>query len=473
MKKNKISKAIVFSIIIALIIFTQIAILENMKPKDNKIRKTAVAGSFYSHSQQALNAQLNSFFEKSEIKYNGEKVYALISPHAGYIYSGNTAMYGYKKLYMDLLLREEDNFKVIILAPAHTEYVSGIVLTDYNYFKTPLGEVKVNSTNINAKVDNSPHIKEHAIEVQLPFLQYIFKKAGKEFTIIPIIVGDISQEQAKTIAKDINKEITENTIVIVSSDLSHYKPEAEAQEIDNKTIHNILDTNTKANLDACGQNPILVLEEISKLRNWKNPELLKYSTSGDITKDRKAVVGYASIVYSEKEKHLLIRLAHRTIQNVFDARKENFQDLESVIPKEYLERKGSFVTLTIKKRLRGCIGNITSTKTIFQGIIDNAKFAAFQDPRFNDLTEKEFENTDIEISILSVPKECSLSDIKKGDGVIIRQGVASSIYLPQVWEQLPDKESFLASLCEKAGLEWNCYKGKETKFKKFDVEIIE
>ena len=471
MKKNK---DIILIIAIVLVLALQIWIGENMnKESKGSIRKPAVSGTFYSGNGVSLNSQLDGFFNDTRLEYFGEKTRAFIAPHAGYIYSGKTVMFAYKELYLDLLLREEDSFKVIILAPAHTKYTEGIVIPDYNYFRTPLGEIKVNSTKIKAEINNSPHEQEHAIEVQLPFLQYVFKKANKEFTIVPIIVGDINDEETKTIAKDINKEIEENTIIIVSSDLSHYKPQETAQEIDNKTIHNILDTNTNASLDACGSNPIKVLEEISRLRKWNSPKLLNYSTSGDVTLDKKAVVGYASISFTEEKEHLLIRLAHRSIQNAFDARTENFQELEESIPKEYLERKGSFVTLTINKRLRGCIGNITSTKTVFQGIIDNAKFAAFQDPRFNSLTEKEFEKVDIEISLLSKPEECSLSDIKKGDGVILRQGVANAVYLPQVWEQLPDKESFLASLCEKAGLEWNCYKEKETKFKKFEVEIIE
>jgi len=466
---NKIIKAILFSIIIFLIIMLQ-AIVGNMN--DNDYRKPAVAGSFYSENRVILTSQLDAFFKKTEIVYTGEKINALIVPHAGYIYSGQTAMYGYKQLYLDLLLREEDNFKVIILSPNHTEYVKGIVISDYNSFRTPFGDVKVNSTKIKAEINNSPHKEEHAIEVQLPFLQYIFKKAEKDFTIVPIIVGDVSKEEIKTIAKEINKEITENTIIVVSSDLSHYLPEEKAKETDNKTIQEILDSTAK-DIDACGKNPILVLQEVAKLRGWDKPELLKQTTSGEVTKDKKSVVGYASLSYTEKKEHLLIRLAHRSIQNVFDSRRDNFKDLETFIPKEYLEKKGSFVTLTINNRLRGCIGNITSTKTVFEGIIANAKFAAFQDPRFDELTEKEFERTDIEISILSKPKDCTLEEIKVGDGVILRQGVASSVYLPQVWEQLPDKEQFLASLCEKAGLEWNCYKEKETKFQKFSAEIIE
>lgn len=466
---NKIIKAIIFSIIIFLIIMLQ-AIVGNMN--DNDYRKPAVVGSFYSENRVILTSQLDAFFEKTEIIYTGEKINALIVPHAGYIYSGQTAMYGYKQLYLDLLLREEDSFKIIILAPNHTEYVKRVVISDYNYFRTTLGDIKVNSTKINAEISNSPHKEEHAIEVQLPFLQYIFKKAGKELTIVPIIVGDVSKEEIKTIAKEINKEITENTIIVVSSDLSHYKSQANAVEVDNKTIQEILDSTAK-NIDACGKNPILVLQEVAKLRGWDKPVLLKQTTSGEVTKDKKSVVGYASLSYTEKKEHLLIRLAHRSIQNVFDSRRDNFKDMETSIPKEYLEKKGSFVTLTIGKRLRGCIGNITSTKTVFEGIIANSKFAAFQDPRFDELTEKEFERIDIEISILSKPKDCTLEEIKVGDGVILRQGMASSVYLPQVWEQLQDKEPFLASLCEKAGLEWNCYKEKDTKFQKFSAEIIE
>ena len=207
-------------------------------------------------------------------------------------------------------------------------------------------------------------------------LQYIFKKANKEFTIVPIIVGDVMLK-GKHIAKDINKEIEENTIIIVSSDLSHYKSQEKAKETDNKTIHNILDINSNSNLDACGSNPIKILKEISRLRNWNSPKLLNYSTSGDVTLDKKAVVGYASISFTEKKEHLLLRLAHRTIQNVFDARTENFSCLEQSVPKSYLERKGSFVTLTINKRLRVVL-EISQAQNRLQGIIDNAKFAALK-----------------------------------------------------------------------------------------------
>ncbi|MFA7709388.1 MAG: AmmeMemoRadiSam system protein B, partial [archaeon] len=289
-----------------------------MKTKEtiSEIRSSAVAGSFYPLNKQALEKQLDSFFEKTELEYKGEKILGIIVPHAGYIYSGQTAMYGYKQLYLDLLLRQEDSFKVIILAPAHKEYFKGISISNVDYFRTPLGDVKVNSSNIPFQAEEYVQKKEHSIEVQLPFLQYIFKKANKEFSIVPILVGDVNQEEIKRIAKDINNEITENTIIIVSSDLSHYLSEEQARKIDQITIHYILDSNAKSNskLDACGEKPILLLQEIAKERKWNNfPVLLNYSNSGDTTKDKTAVVGYASISYTDNSTHLLLRLAHRSI----------------------------------------------------------------------------------------------------------------------------------------------------------------
>lgn len=465
----KIKKAIIYTLIIILILAIQI-VVGNMNEKNVKIPK--VSGTFYPENQIVLENQIETMLGNVKMEYTGEKIKALIVPHAGYIYSGSTAAYAFKQLYLDLLLREEDSLKVIILAPNHTEYVEGLVISDYEYFQTPLGKVKVNSTNISAKINNAPFEKEHAIEVILPFLQKIFKDAKKKFTIVPVIVGDVTKEQTKEIAKDIVKEITENTIVIVSSDLSHFYAEEKANLIDNKTIENIL-TLENTNIDACGKNGITVLMEIIKLLKWNNPSLLDYTTSAKVTKDKREVVGYASFSIYENDKHLLIRLAKRSILNVIDMKGDNFKALEKEIPKEYLEKKGNFVTLTINKELRGCIGNITSYKSVFDGVIANSKFAAFQDPRFEELTEKEFYKIDIEISILSSPKECNYEEIERGDGVILRQGAASSVYLPQVWDQLVKKETFISSLCEKAGLSWNCYEENETKFQKFSVEIIE
>ncbi|MFH0906612.1 MAG: AmmeMemoRadiSam system protein B [archaeon] len=486
MKKSKLNKIILIVIFLLLIVLLVFMISKNNYSKEKSnlvIRKPAVAGAFYSNSQAKLEKQLDLFFEKADSNYNNEKIDALIVPHAGYIYSGQTAMFGYKKLYYDLMLRDENNFKVIIIAPSHQEYFSGYSITACNYYQTPFGKVKLADNNLITNKLNYKSLqeKEHSIEVQLPFLQYIFKKLNKDFEILPILIGDIdNNKEILEISKLIEKEITPNTIIIVSSDLSHYLPKDKANLIDKKTINNILEnkTSSKEEIDACGRLPILILSQIAKDNNWKN-KLINYSDSGDITKDKSAVVGYSSISYfedynSQNTNHILKRIAKASISNEFTKREDNFKDLTSILPKEYLEKKGVFVTLTLDEQLRGCIGNIIGKNSVFESVIENSKLSAFDDSRFLPLTKEEFEEEDfeIEISILSIPAPCSLEEIKVGEGVILQNGFNSALYLPQVWEQLPDKNKFLSSLCQKAGLSKECYKEKETKFKKFNVEII-
>ncbi|MEI8364209.1 MAG: AmmeMemoRadiSam system protein B [archaeon] len=426
-----------------------------------------VSNSFYPGTEKGITKELDSFFKDANINYSGEEIKAIIVPHAGYKYSGLTAMIGYKKLYYNLLLSTKDNYKIIVIAPAHKVYFKEISTLSSSYYQIPTGNLKIERSSLDKYNNNSAFIGEHAIEVQLPFIQYIFSKASKNFSIIPVLVGDANISNS---IKAIEKEIDENTIIIVSSDLSHFLTDTKARETDKASINNIL--TGKKEIDACGVKGIIILNEISKERKWKS-ELLNYSNSGDVTRDKKSVVGYSSFsYYYPQTENILIKLARKSISDKLSNLKTNKEEIKEIIPQEYLEKKGVFVTLTINNRLRGCIGNIIGTSPVYEGVIDNAKNAAFSDHRFNKLTKNEFEKIDIEVSILSVPSSCSLSDIKKNDGVILQKGYNSAIYLPQVWEQLPNKDEFLGSLCEKAGLEWNCYKDEKTIFKKFNVEII-
>jgi len=435
---------------------------------EKNVKSPEVAGYFYSNNSSKLEAQLSSFFRDSDVNYNGEKVYALISPHAGYQYSGLTAMYGYKKLYYSLSLSDINNYNVIIIAPAHKAYFKGIATLSYSSYQTPLGIAKIDSNKLKEYINDSAFIDEHSIEVQIPFLQYIFKKANKDFTITPILLGDINISQT---IKIIQPLITNNTIIIVSSDLSHFNEDKFAREIDKTSINNILSGKTE--IDACGVQGIVLLNQLLAKDNTIKKELLNYSNSGEVTRDKESVVGYASISYYYPQKeNILISLARKSIYDQLNGTKTNFDEIKNILPKEYLEKKGVFVTLTIDNKLRGCIGNIIGTSQVYQAVINNAKNAAFSDPRFKKLTKEEFKKTNIEISILSIPVSCSLSEIKTNDGIILEKGYRSALYLPQVWEQLPNKDDFLGSLCEKAGLTWDCYKDKNTNFKKFSVEII-
>lgn len=442
--------------------------MNNIIKSKADIFQSQVAGYFYPETSNRINKELDLFFNKTIINYSGEEVFALIVPHAGYDYSGQTAMNGYKKLYYSLLLSNKNNYNVIVIGPAHKQYFKGIATLSAREYRTPLGKVKLNNIKLNKYISDSVFKGEHSIEVQIPFLQYIFNKANKEFTITPVLLGDINKSET---IKIIDELINENTIIIVSSDLSHFNNDKLAREIDKTSINNIL--SNKGKIDACGVAGINILTEIVVDDKTIRKELVNYSNSGDVTGDKNSVVGYASFsYYYPASESILIKLARKSIYDKLTNQETNIDEIRKIIPKEYLEKKGVFVTLTINNRLRGCIGNIIGESPVYKGVIENAKNAALFDPRFNKLTMNEFDKTDIEISILSIPTICSLKDIKKNDGVIIENGYHSALYLPQVWEQLPEKNDFLGSLCEKADLEWDCYTNSKTIFKKFNVEII-
>jgi MEMO1 family protein len=439
------------------------------KKTNEDVFEAQVAGSFYSQNKFMLEKELQTYFQKTKIDYNNQEIKALIVPHAGYKYSGQTAMYGYKMLYYDLLLRKEDDYKIIVLAPSHKQYFKDIKILSSRYYKTPLGKTNIyTSEKLEEYTDNNVFLEEHSIEVQLPFIDFIFNKVNKNYEVLPILVGEI--EDLNQIARNIGQEIDNKTIVIISSDLSHFLEYDKAISKDKQTITKILSKEPEE-IDACGKNPIIIYNEIAKKQNLYTKEL-NYTNSGEII-DKSSVVGYASIAYyNDLEKHLLIRLAEKVIYNKLHNQKENLKDLKEIMPEEYLQKQGVFVTVYKNKDLRGCIGNIIGTETIFDSILKNSVNAGFRDPRFTALTKQELKDITIEISILSVPVVCSLEDINKGDGVIIEKEFNSAVYLPQVWDLIEDKDLFLSSLCEKAGLNKECYKSNVV-FKKFNVDIIE
>ncbi len=439
------------------------------KPQENQedVFEPQVAGSFYSANKTSLLKNLNNLFKNTLPTYENQKIKAMIVPHAGYVFSGQTAMYGYKTLYYDLLLDAQKEYKVVVLAPSHKHYFLGIKILQKDYYQTTLGKTKIYQTKtLKEYVDNNVFLEEHAIEVQLPFIEYVFKKAKKDYSILPVLVGDVNN--LREITQKLGREKTENTIFIISSDLSHFLEQSQAQAIDEKTINQILSKDVK-DIDACGKNPILIANDLFKYQKTKK---LHYSNSGDVS-NNSSVVGYVSIIYyDDVNKNILTRVARKAIYDEF-YEKTDLVDLKDVISEEYLKKQGTFVTLYKNNQLRGCIGNIFPKKTIFESIIDNAKSSAFDDPRFLPLTKDELDlssEVDIEISILSSPETCKQEDISKGDGVILTKVGRSAVYLPQVWDQIDDKDSFLGSLCEKAGLDHDCY--LSASFERFSVEII-
>jgi len=459
-----------------------------------------VSGSFYPANKEALTRQIDSFLDKVEdnISFQDKDIAGIISPHAGYVYSGQVAAYGYKTI------QNKEYDTVVVIAATHFYSFKGISVFEDGSFRTPLGDVEVDSDlaseliNFDDKIEYNPTVfnKEHSLEVQLPFLQ----KVLKDFKVVPIIMGQVEYSDSTMLARALRELSQKKKILIVSStDLSHYHSYNDAQGLDNKVISYMRNINPlglwnsvkKGECELCGFLPVLVLLQYA-LDYRLTPEVLYYANSGDVSDDKNRVVGYVSCVfYKDKEeeqnntsnkgeemfnkeqKKNLLSIARRTIGEYLSSGKR--PKLKADDPQLQLQR-GAFVTLKKKGDLRGCIGRFTSNEPLYKVISDMAIEAAFGDPRFPELSREELDDVDIEISVLTEPQ--IIDDWKKirlgVDGVIIRRGFSSGVFLPQVATETGwDLETFLKHLCQgKAGLPAECYKDPKTQISTFQAVIF-
>ncbi|HMA86063.1 MAG TPA: AmmeMemoRadiSam system protein B [Desulfosalsimonadaceae bacterium] len=451
------------------------------------IREAVFAGKFYPADSEQLHQQIQELLEearKTDIQTPAKKkLKALVMPHAGYVYSGRTAAHAARTL-------TGANFsKAIILGPDHRVGFQNGAISNAKAYKTPLGRIDLHpdAAKLRNSFDCFRHVlasdqKEHSIEVILPFLQTQLNG----FQLIPIVLGP---GNIKQYAEAINSIYADTSLLVVSTDLSHYLSYAKANRRDRQTINMILNLNGKNLADgsnrACGVTPLRVLIDLAKQHKWK-PVLLFHENSADTAGSRQQVVGYAAIAFygeesmtqsnemSEEKGQQLVQLARQTIAKRLGVEPDEAADVESRLSDDIFQsRRGTFVTLTKNDQLRGCIGNLLPDKPLKEGVKDNAMNAAFNDPRFPALSKDELDQIVIEVSLLTEPQPLEYKDAEDllaklrlhVDGVILRKGMYSSTFLPQVWEQLPDKEMFLSHLCLKAGLPGN-------EWKKGDLEVL-
>ncbi len=177
--------------------------------------------------------------------------------------------------------------------------------------------------------------------------------------------------------------------------------------------------------------------------------------------------------YSESDRKFLLNLARNTIDYAFKNNYELMPIEESEIPENLKEKRGVFVTLNENEKLRGCIGYIEAIEKLYKAVQLNALSASFEDTRFSPLSLNELKDVKIEISVLTVPQTCEFKNIRENiDGVVLKNGRYGATYLPQVWENVKDTDEFFGSLCQKAGLDWNCYKDNETQFFTYEAEAF-
>lgn len=281
-----------------------------------KVRRPTQAGAFYEGSAESLKRQIKDCFLHEfgpgripeVVKVGSRQIVGLISPHAGYMYSGPVASHAYYRLALD---GKPD--VIVIFGPNHTGYGSALSIMNEGYWRTPLGDVEVDGETANQivresriiDVDDSAHRFEHSIEVQLPFLQYLY---GSEFKIVPICFLMQDLPTAREVGRSVAKVLTDkNAVIIASSDMTHYEPHEIAakkdrlaleavEAMDEAKFHSTVESHR---ISACGYGPITTLITAAKVLGAKSAKVLCYKTSGDIIGDYSSVVGYAAVSFTK------------------------------------------------------------------------------------------------------------------------------------------------------------------------------
>lgn len=267
-----------------------------------KVRHPQVAGYFYPSDPYKLKKEINLLFDIAKPKKSYNKIFGIVAPHAGYVYSGKTAAYAYN------LLKEKNIKTVVVLSPSHSEYFPGVCVYEGDAYETPLGEIEIDKEKANKLCEESRiifkglqgHRREHALEVQLPFLQSVINN----FKVVPIVIGDQGKIFVDELAKKLTEVYDDKTLIVASSDLSHFHNSQTADQLDSvveKRINNFdfeglqkdLELN---NCEACGGGPIVAVMKAASLLNVNNSEVLIRTNSGDVTGDKSEVVGYLSAV---------------------------------------------------------------------------------------------------------------------------------------------------------------------------------
>jgi AmmeMemoRadiSam system protein B/AmmeMemoRadiSam system protein A len=478
-----------------------------------KVRGPAVAGLFYPKHESDLKQTVDRLLAQAKTE-SIEDLRALVCPHAGYEFSGPIAASGYKQLV-------GRNFStVILLGPSHYAAFAGAFVSSADAYQTPLGPVPLSPKAAEmAKIapfaahppcevdrpswwrqapkdlppfgEDTPESWEHSLEVQLPFLQ----RTLHDFSIVPVVFGQVDPEQ---VAGKLLSFLDRQTLIVVSTDLSHYHPYEEARRLDARTVKAACELrgDALASDDACGCAPLLCLIDIARQKGWKT-RLLDCRNSGDTAGEKRAVVGYAAIAFfgpdraaaaplpkpktgplTPAERRFLLGLARKSIAAAVAHGEAPDEDAE--VPEALRARRACFVTLTENGDLRGCIGSIFPEESLYRAVLRRARSAAIEDPRFPPVQSDELKKIAVEVSVLTVPQRLAfkspedlLAKLRPGvDGAVLRVGNRQATYLPQVWEKLPERRLFMDELAEKAGLPAAAWRQPDTTVLTYQVEAF-
>ncbi len=469
-----------------------------------RIRQAAVDGAFYPADPKALLAMIDDMLAHASLPVIDGPILAAVAPHAGYPYSGPVAAYTYAAL------KGHKYSRVVVIAPSHYEAFGFTSVYDGDGYATPLGTIQVDKDFARQLVKMSSTIQlsskghnptsaggEHAIEVELPWLQRVLGN----FELIPIIMGDQSYESSRALGVALarliqNSKAPGDTLILASSDLSHYHPYDEAEKIDHKTLNALqawdyfsMSRNFEERIwEACGGAPIVAAMIAAERMGANQAVVLKYANSGDTSGDRSRVVGYSADVFvkslhesavqstfsvSSDEKAELLALARKSVE--FGVKQKELYTPGAVSNEALNQERGAFVTLTESGELRGCVGYTSAIKPLYIAVRDTAIMAAVRDPRFLPVSMAELPQLEYEISVLSpLRRVTDIRQIKVGEhGLLMKNGAHEGVLLPQVpVEQKWDRLKFLEETCVKARMRSDCWNDKDTDIFAFTAVVF-
>jgi len=456
-----------------------------------KIRSPAVAGVFYPADPAALRSNVEKLLANAEVAQAEASLAqesdlhattfvalpddgggteeatpkALIAPHAGYVYSGAIAGAAYR-----LLAKARGKIaRVVLLGPSHRFAFAGMATTSARAYQTPLGVVPTDQTWLERArglpflgLSDEAHEGEHCLETQLPFLQVVLG----DFKLVPIVCGRASNGQ---IADALDRLWGgPETLIVVSSDLSHYLDyqACRAQDETTRAAIERLDSVALTPERACGATPMSGLLTAARRRGMR-VRTLDLRNSGDTAGPRDRVVGYGAWAFWEQETtttpgHDMVR-RHGALMNDIARRAicgGGASQPSENLPAAFSQAGASFVTLHKAGKLRGCCGSAMARRPLLEDIRANAVRSAFGDPRFAPLERTEWNEISLSVTLLSPLRLMNfkseadlLSQLQPHrDGLMIEDAGRGALFLPTVWKTLPQKQEFLAHLKAKAGL---------------------
>ncbi|MDD3287780.1 MAG: AmmeMemoRadiSam system protein B [Alphaproteobacteria bacterium] len=475
--------------------------------KEDLTRKPMVAGTFYPDDPAQLRFMVDGLLAETSPQNLEGSIFALVAPHAGYIYSARIAAHSYAQI------KGHKYKRVVIIAPSHVEPLSFTSIYSGDAYTTPLGQIPVDKDfakklaqkDSTSKLSNAGHgchmgRCEHAIEVQLPFLQ----ESLQDLKIVPVIMGAANYQASRSLGVALSELIQResatqepDTLIVASSDLSHFHTHDEAVSLDHKALGAIegndylsLSMNIELGAwEACGGAPIIAAMIATERMGATGRKILAYANSGDVTGDKTSVVGYGaaalfqekkpeeikqmSFSLEEKDKKTLLALAKKSVET--SVRDNKLTPLPDNLSKPLQTPFGAFVTLKKNGKLRGCVGFLTPDKSLAETVREVASLAALRDTRFSPVKADELNKLEYEISVLSPFRRMSdLQDIQIGrDGLLILNDRKRGLLLPQVPVEYGwDVPQFIEETAIKAGLSPRAWKDKDTDLFAFSAFVF-